>query len=129
MGRIDSALLATLVVSALTLGLVAAHAQEAAVKIKNGFLTSANGMTLYFYDRDPVDAGTSVCNAKCAETWLPLAAGADAAPSLDLGIISREDGTRQWAYRGRPLYLFANDPGPGDKTGDGTDQMWHAAKQ
>jgi len=43
-------------------------------------------------------------------------------------IVTRDDGARQWACRGLPLYLWARDAKPGDKTGDGFNSVWHVAK-
>ncbi len=40
-------------------------------------------------------------------------------PSGDWTIITRDDGLKQWAYKGKPLYAFAKDTKAGDKTGDG----------
>ena len=33
------------------------------------------------------------------------------------------------AYRGKPVYLWAKDQKPGDKTGDGVNKVWHVAMQ
>jgi predicted lipoprotein with Yx(FWY)xxD motif len=45
------------------------------------------------------------------------------------GIITRDDGSRQWAYKGKPLYTFAKDTKPGDITGDGfLNGAWHLAQ-
>ena len=41
--------------------------------------------------------------------------------------ITRDDGTKQWAYKGKPLYTFARDTKAGDATGDGKGP-WHSAK-
>ena len=50
-----------------------------------------------------------------------LAAGARSALALPVGefsIINRkDDGTRQWAYRGEALYTYAGDYAPGEVTG------------
>ena len=47
----------------------------------------------------------------------------------DYTAITREDGSKQWAYKGRPLYYWAQDAKPGDKSGDGKlDGQWHAAQ-
>jgi predicted lipoprotein with Yx(FWY)xxD motif len=35
----------------------------------------------------------------------------------------------QWAYNGRPLYLWQKDKKPGDVTGDGVGGVWHVAKE
>jgi predicted lipoprotein with Yx(FWY)xxD motif len=39
----------------------------------------------------------------------------------------RDDGSRQWAYEGKPLYHWSKDKSPGDKTGDNFNGMWHVA--
>jgi predicted lipoprotein with Yx(FWY)xxD motif len=45
----------------------------------------------------------------------------------DYTIITREDGGKQWAYKGKPLYTWAKDTKPGDGTGDGVNNLWHIA--
>lgn len=89
-------------------------------------LTDPKGMTLYTFDNDK--AGTSACYDACAQNWPPLAAPGDAAASGDWSVISRTDGSRQWAYKGKPLYLWIKDAKPGDTTGDGVKGVWHVAK-
>ncbi len=34
-----------------------------------------------------------------------------------MSVITREDGTEQYAYQGRPLYYWSRDKKPGDTTG------------
>ena len=53
---------------------------------------------------------------------------ANAAAVGDYSLVLRADGTRQWAYRGKPLYRFYIDASFGDILGDGADDKWHAAK-
>jgi predicted lipoprotein with Yx(FWY)xxD motif len=89
-------------------------------------LTGSNGMTLYFEDTDT--NGKSMCNGACATNWPPLTAAADAKPVGDFTIITRDDGTSQWAYKGKPLYFWKNDKQPGDTTGDGVAGRWHVAQ-
>ena len=55
-------------------------------------------------------------------------AAADAKPMGDLTVITRDDGSKQWAFKGKPLYLFAKDTKPGDKTGDNFKEIWHVVK-
>ncbi len=55
-------------------------------------------------------------------------AGGDAKASGDWTIVTRDDGGKQWAYKGKPVYLWAKDQKPGDKTGDGFNSVWHVAK-
>ena len=99
-----------------------------AKKAADGTLTNASGMTLYTFDKD--SAGKSVCNGPCATNWPPLMATGNASPSGDWTIVTRDDGAKQWAYKGKPLYTWAKDQKPGDKTGDGfANNAWHTAKE
>jgi predicted lipoprotein with Yx(FWY)xxD motif len=47
----------------------------------------------------------------------------------DFVVVKRDDQSRQWAYKGRPLYRWAGDRKPGDSTGDGVGGVWHTAKR
>jgi predicted lipoprotein with Yx(FWY)xxD motif len=89
-------------------------------------LVDQNGMTLYTFDRDP--EFQSVCNAQCAASWPPLIAATAARRAGHYAIIARDDGRRQWAYRGKPLYLSARDERPGEQAGDGADNLWRVAR-
>jgi len=80
-------------------------------------LADANGMTLYTFGRDTTP-GKSACNGQCATNWPPLAAAADAKDMGDWTVVTRDDGSKMWAYKGKPLYTFAADK-PGDTGGDG----------
>jgi predicted lipoprotein with Yx(FWY)xxD motif len=105
-------------------------AMPAVVKIatsgSSSLLTGSNGMTLYTEDTDT--KGKSVCNGPCAQSWPPLAAAADAKPVGDFTIITRDDGSLQWAYKDKPLYFWKGDKQPGDTTGEGVAGRWHVAK-
>jgi predicted lipoprotein with Yx(FWY)xxD motif len=90
---------------------------------KGKILVDSKGMTLYTFDKD--SAGKSVCNGPCATNWPPLSAGTGTA-SGDWTMITRDDGSKQWAFKGKPLYAFAKDTKPGDTTGDGfLNGAWH----
>jgi predicted lipoprotein with Yx(FWY)xxD motif len=80
-------------------------------------LVDAKMMTLYTYARDTVP-GKSACNGRCAENWPPLKAADDAKPMGEWTIVTRDDGAKMWAYKGKPLYTFARDTKAGDATGD-----------
>jgi predicted lipoprotein with Yx(FWY)xxD motif len=97
-------------------------------KTTDGMLTGPNGMTLYVFDRDAMGSGKSVCNGPCAANWPPLAAAAADSGSGDYSVITRDDGSKQWAYKGKPLYYWSKDAKPGDKTGDGFNNMWKVAR-
>lgn len=108
-----------------------AFAQMAPVKIGNSaagkVLTNEQGMTLYTFDKD--SNGKSACNGTCAANWPPLTASASAQPGADYTVVSRDDGTKQWAYKGKPLYTWKNDKQPGDTTGNGVaNGAWHIAQ-
>jgi predicted lipoprotein with Yx(FWY)xxD motif len=93
--------------------------------VKGKALVDLNGMTLYVFDRD--GAGKSNCNAQCTVSWPPLIADTDAQASGSFSFISRDDGRKQWAYKGKPLYTWAKDTKPGDASGDGVNNVWHLA--
>ena len=116
------------VVLAVTAGCATMAAPDG-VHATGGVLTDKAGMTLYVFDKDPAGAGKSVCNGGCAKNWPPLAASAGAHPRGSWSVIARDDGSRQWAYKGKPLYLWIKDHKPGDKTGDGFRGVWHVARQ
>lgn len=96
--------------------------------VSDGVLVGPNKMTLYTFDRDAAGSGKSVCNGPCATNWPPLMAAADASASGDWSIVVRDDGGRQWAYKGKPVYYWAKDQKPGDRTGDGFNNVWRLAK-
>ena len=87
-------------------------------------LTDVSGKTLYTFATDVVGSGKSACNGTCATTWPPVAAPAGdvAKPTGATGafsVITRDDGSKQLAYAGRPLYRFAGDAAAGDTKGQG----------
>jgi predicted lipoprotein with Yx(FWY)xxD motif len=93
---------------------------------KGKTLVDAHGMTLYTFDKDT--AGKSACNGPCATNWPPLAAS-NATSSGDWTVVARDDGNKQFAYKGRPLDTFAKDTAPGDIKGDGfLNNAWHIAQ-
>ena len=92
---------------------------------KGKALVDAKGMTLYTFDKDA--AGKSACNGPCATNWPPLAATSMTAPA-DWSVVTRDDGSKQWAYMGKPVYSWVKDTKPGDTTGDGVNNnLWHIA--
>lgn len=90
-------------------------------------LTDLKGMTLYYFDRD--DSGTkSNCNDDCAKRWIPFAAPTDATAIGDFTVITRDDGSKMWAYCYRPLYLSEADKAPGEINGFDPSNEWHVAR-
>lgn len=100
----------------------------APAKMAGGVLVNSAGMTLYTFDKDVAGSGKSACNGPCAALWPPIAADTGATASGDYSIVTRDDGTKQWAYQGKPIYLYAKDEKPGDMTGDNVKNVWHVIK-
>ena len=97
----------------------ASMATSSPATVADGVLIGPNGMTLYVYDKDVADSGKSFCNGPCATNWPPLMAADTDQSAGDYKVITRDDGKKQWAMKGKPLYYWAKDTKPGDKTGDG----------
>jgi len=117
-----------LVAAAASVLAACASSGSGPAKVEGGVLTNSAGMTLYTFDKDPAGSSKSVCNGPCATAWPPLMASASAVASGDWTIITRDDGSKQWAYKGKPLYLWVKDKNPGDKTGDGVNKVWSLAR-
>ena len=92
---------------------------------KGQVLTDHKGMTLYTFKKD--SDGKSACNGDCAKAWPPLMAGADAKTDGKYTVVTRDDGSKQWAYNGMPLYTWTKDMKAGDTTGNGFKDMWKVA--
>lgn len=114
--------------SAALLGGCASMGGSAPAKVADGVFVGPNGMTLYTFDRDAAGSGKSVCNGPCATNWPPLMAPAGAAASGDWSVVTRDDGAKQWAYKGKPVYYWVKDQKPGDRTGDGVNKVWQLAR-
>jgi predicted lipoprotein with Yx(FWY)xxD motif len=98
-------------------------------KISNtvSYLTDGNGMSLYISLKD--GPSKSNCDATCLVTWRPVLVSGKiiAGPGVNLanlGISTRQDGTRQVTYLGAPLYTYSKDVKPGDTNGHGIDGVW-----
>jgi predicted lipoprotein with Yx(FWY)xxD motif len=66
-------------------------------------------LKLYVSARDGRDK--SNCNSECQLAWPPLLVSATEAGKQvgDWTIIVRDDGNRQWAYKGQPVYTRFHD--------------------
>lgn len=93
----------------------AAWATPPGVTEKAGAWVAPDGKALYTFARDMV--GMSHCDGGCATAWPPLAAPADATADGDWTVVTRSDGSKMWAYKGKPLYTFAKDAADGVATG------------
>jgi len=123
-----STLLCLALIGLLSAGCASMMAPPAPTMVADGVLTGKNGMTLYTFDKDAAGSGKSVCNGQCAALWPPLMAEDDAKATGDYSIVTRDDGKKQFAYKGKPLYFWVKDTKAGDKTGDGFNNVWRVAK-
>jgi len=116
-----------IVVAAAVGGFAIAQTMPASVKVTGGILTDAKGMTLYTWDKDK-EANKSACEGNCIMNWPALMAAGNDKDTGDWKVIARPDGSKQIAYKGKPLYYYKDDKAPGDKVGDGKGMVWHIAK-
>jgi predicted lipoprotein with Yx(FWY)xxD motif len=153
MGRSHAAVLAwALALTLLAGGAASAAAKGSGPPItvqqteEGPVFATAAGMTLYTFRKDDTTPGKSNCTnvrattglssvpeimplpavdkrRTCIQKWFPLIAAADAAPGGDWSIITRDEGARQWAYQGHPLYASSKDRRPGDVNGLGHFQI------
>ena len=94
------------------------------VNVVDGILVNGAGMTIYTYDKDSAGSGKSSCNDGCAKMWPPVPLTVERIES-PYSIVTRDDGSRQLAYKGKPLYLFVKDAKPGERKGDKMNGLWH----
>jgi predicted lipoprotein with Yx(FWY)xxD motif len=118
--------IAAMLLAAIAGAALAADPAKVVETSEGKWLVDAKGMTLYVFDEDTADK--SNCNGRCAENWPPLMAPADAQASGDWTVVTRDDGAKQWAYKGKPLYTWVEDQKPGDATGEGVNDVWHIAQ-
>ena len=102
---------------------------SASEMLVGGTNSSQPGLTLYVFDSDLGTSG-STCNDGCATTWPPVVvddAEVDNIPGLSL--IHGDDGSSQAAFKGRPLYFYANDTAAGDTNGQAVNNAWWQVDQ
>ena len=102
---------------------------SASEMLVGGTNSSRPGLTLYVFDSDLGTSG-STCNDECATTWPPVVvddAEVDNIPGLSL--ITRDDGSSQAAFKGRPLYFYANDTAAGEANGQAVNYAWWQVDQ
>ncbi|HEY5267578.1 MAG TPA: hypothetical protein VII94_00385 [Candidatus Saccharimonadales bacterium] len=88
------------------------------------YLADSRGNALYTYSADT--SGVSNCNGSCVYSW-PIYSPTDSSTTLptNVTIISRSDGSKQYAYKGMPLYTFTSDSS-GQVTGNGVSGFYVA---
>ena len=90
------------------------------------FLVDGDGLTLYWTTAD--SPGVSNVPDNLLSVWPVFYVSDIVVPSTlnagDFSNIMRSDGTPQTAYKGYPLYYYANDTDPGQTGGQGLGGRW-----
>jgi predicted lipoprotein with Yx(FWY)xxD motif len=93
-------------------------------------LVDSQGLSLYALSGE--SASHWVCTSSgCVKVWHPLTVPTGQKPGgsvSSLSTVKRPDGTVQVAYKGMPLYTFAQDTAPGQTNGEGIKDVgtWKA---
>ena len=96
------------------------------IRQRGGILVDLKGRGLYNFKGDK--PGKSNCIAQCILLWPPIIADANAKPRGEFTLVDRDDGQKQWAWKGLPLYRWVSDKKRGDAGGDGVNGVWHLAR-
>ncbi|MFC8123932.1 hypothetical protein [Streptomyces sp. NPDC057302] len=97
-------------------------------------VVNGSGFTLYRFDKDTASPSRSTCNDACATTWPPVLVDSgskifvDGVNASDVGVVRRDDGTRQVTVGGWPVYRFSKDLKPGDTNGQGVGGTWFGVR-
>jgi predicted lipoprotein with Yx(FWY)xxD motif len=92
------------------------------------FVTDADGLPLYRFDKDVPKPSKSNCEGECAKTWKPVLADktpmATGVDPISMGVLTRPDGTKQLTIAGYPQYTYVEDKAAGDMKGQGKGGVW-----
>ena len=84
-------------------------------------LTTENGRPLYAF-------GGNADDPTITKEWSPQIAPQIALPVGEFTIVSRKDGSQQWAHKGKPLFTFKGDREVGDANGQYADKRFEVAE-
>ena len=98
-------------------------------RLVGGTNSTNPGFTLYVFDSDLGSAG-STCNDSCATNWPPvLVTDGEVANISGLSLMTRDDGSSQAAYKGRPLYFYSGDTEASDTSGQSVSGWWKVGQE
>lgn len=92
------------------------------------YFTDGEGRTVYLFTKDAA-IFSSACTGDCLTNWPPVPApsGRLTLPPTafgELAPMNGNDGAKQLAFNGIPLYYFAGDTEPGQINGQGVGGVW-----
>ncbi|MFK7830110.1 MAG: hypothetical protein AB8B57_10055 [Congregibacter sp.] len=83
--------------------------------------------SVYSWDGD--GPNQSNCHTECLKDWTPVPAPEIAVDRGEWSVVKQASGSRQWAFRSRPLYTYNKDPGSrsfvGSDVPDWRNPEWH----
>lgn len=85
------------------------------------YLADGSGKTLYTFTHDT--NGISNCSGTCADNWPAYKATITSNLPSNVSTITRADGTKQYTYKGMPLYYYVGDTSPGQITGNNVNDF------
>jgi predicted lipoprotein with Yx(FWY)xxD motif len=95
---------------------------EVRTTTKGRLLVTNSQQSVYFSDKDGTHK--SNCVAECAKTWQPILAPQVGQVTGDWSVFERSPGVRQWAFRGKPMYINVLDRE--NRSQEGSDVPgWH----
>jgi len=105
-------------------------AYDAVNQMLVGGVNSNNpALTVYVFDSD-LGSASSTCNGGCAVTWPPVVVTDGEVSNISgLSLVTRDDGSSQAAYKGRPLYFYSGDSSVGDTNGQAISGWWKVAQE
>ena len=120
-------ILSTLIIAPMVYATASTNTSETSI---GEVYTDGVGKTLYTFTKDPV--GKSVCTDKCETLWPPLLstdkASSQFSSNSEFSQVTRNDGSKQWALNGKPLYRWFKDKKEGDIDGAGVKGVWPLAR-
>lgn len=93
---------------------------------EGAILTNFEGFSLYRFTESQ-NQENACSNNECYEKWAPVAAPALAIGLGEFSVIDRNDGSRQWAFRGQALFRYKGDLLPGDVNGNSPGESMQLA--
>lgn len=96
------------------------HVQYGGRETRTGYAVSYN---------DAKSQGTVGCEGDCTLTWKPILAPANAQARGFWELIARSDGSKQWVFKGSPVYSYIGDERPGDINGNNRHVIVYGGSQ